>query len=85
MSVHDVCTLYAGGCASQLGYVRSPHPGRLDHPSRLKIGTLAGLLPVFNCSEFVFAMDMLAESRFTFRQGLAQARPYDPALRNDSW
>ena len=47
-----------------------PPIGRLGHPSRLKIGTLAGPLPAFNCSDEVFAMDVLAESRLTFRQGL---------------
>jgi len=26
-------------------------------------------LPAFNCSEEVFAMDLMAESRLTFRQG----------------
>jgi len=36
----------------------------LGHPSRLKIDTLARPF-----SEEVFAMDILAESRFTFRQG----------------
>ena len=46
----------------------SPHSARLGHPSRLKIGTLAPL-PAFNCSEEVFAMHILAESRLTFRQG----------------
>ena len=50
--------------------VHSPHPTRLGHPSRLKIITLAGLLPAFNCSGEIFAMDILAESRLTFRQGL---------------
>jgi len=50
--------------------VHSPHSARLGHPSRLKIGTLARPLLAFNCSEEVFAMDILAESRLTFRQGL---------------
>jgi len=44
-----------------------PHSARLGHPSRLKIGTLARPLPAFNCSEEVFAMDILAKSRLTFR------------------
>ena len=46
-----------------------PHSARLGHPSRLKIGTLARPLPAFKCSEEVFAMDILAESRLTFCQG----------------
>jgi len=50
--------------------VHSPHSARLGHPSRLKIDTMARPLPAFNCSEEIFAMDILAESRFTFRQGL---------------
>jgi len=49
--------------------VHSPHSVRLGHPSRLKISTLARPLPAFNCSEEVFAMELLAESRLTFRQG----------------
>ena len=49
--------------------VHSPHSARRGHPSRLKIGTLARPLPAFNCSEEVFAIDILAESRLTFCQG----------------
>jgi len=76
MSVHDVCTertLYAGGCLRSISMVSigrhpnwgtQPHSARLGHPSRLKIDTLARPF----CKE-VFAMDILAESRFTFRQG----------------
>jgi len=75
MSVHDVCTLYAGSCLRSISSVfpwyplvgipigvHSPHSARLGHPSRLKIGTLARLLPDFNFSEEVFAMDILAET-----------------------
>jgi len=84
MSVHDVCTLYAGGCLRNISSVSpwyplvgipigvhspSSHSARLGHPSRLKIGTLARPVPAFNCGEEVFAMDILAESRLTFRQG----------------
>jgi len=78
MSVHDACTLYAGGCRRNISSVSpwyplvgipigvySSHSARLGHPSRLKIDTLARPF----CSEEVFAMDILAESRFTFRQG----------------
>ena len=52
MSVHDVCTLYTGGCLRSISSVspwyslvdipigvHSPHSARLGHPSRLKIGT----------------------------------------------
>jgi len=81
MPVHDA--LYAGGCLRSISSVspwyplvgipigvHGPHSARLGHhPSRLKIGTLARPLPAFNCSEEVFAMDILAESRPTFRQG----------------
>jgi len=35
---------------------------------RLKPGTLVGPLPTVDCSENVFAMDVLMESRFTYRQ-----------------
>jgi len=71
----DVCTvytLYAGGCLRSISSVspwyplvgipngvHSPHSARLDHPSRLKIGTLAAPLPA--------VMDILAESKLTFR------------------
>jgi len=76
ISIHDVCTLYAGGCLRGISSVspwyplvgipigvHSPHSARLGHTSRLKIGMLAGPLPAFNCSEEVFAMDILAEDR----------------------
>jgi len=82
MSVHDVCTLYAGGCLRNISSVspwyplvgipigvHSPYSARSGHPSRLKIDTLARPLPAFNCSEEIFAMDILVQSRFTFRQG----------------
>ena len=74
MSVHDACTLYAGGCLRNISVgipigVHSPHSARLGHPSRMKIDTLARPLPAFNCSEEALSMDILAESRFTFRQG----------------
>ena len=76
---------YMQGCAASLRglmvsidrhisvEVHGPHSARsrLGHSSRLKIGTLGGLLSAFNCSEYVFAMDMLAESRLAFRQGHA--------------
>jgi len=81
MSVHDACTLYAGGFLRSISSVspwyplvgipvgvHSPHSARLGHPSRLKIDTLARPLPAF-CNEEIFAMDILAESRFTLRQG----------------
>jgi len=83
MPVHHVCTLHAGGCLRSISSVspwyplvdipigvHSPHSATLGHPSRLKIGTLAGPLPAFNCSKEIFAMDILAESRLTFCQGL---------------
>jgi len=54
----------------------------LGHPSRLKIGTLARPLPAFNCSEEVFAMDILAESKFTFRQGHT-VQPFAMVSGND--
>ena len=57
-------------CVSMVSIGRHPNwgtqppLGRLGHPSRLKIDTLARPF-----SEEVFAIDILAESRFTFRQG----------------
>ena len=83
MSIYDVCTLYAGGCLRNLFGVSMVSIGR--HPSwgtQSPLGQtgpsitpenwyvhLARPLPAFNCSEEVFAMDILAESRLTFRQG----------------
>jgi len=46
-----------------------PPLGQTGHPSRLKIGTLARPLPAFNCSEEVFAIDIMAESRLAFCLG----------------
>jgi len=57
MSVHDACTLYAGGCLRNISSVapwyplvgipigvNSPHSARLGHPSRLKIATVFSVL-----------------------------------------
>jgi len=67
MSVHDACTLYAGGCLRNTSSVspwypligipigvHSPHSARLGHPLRLKIDTLARPF-----SEEVFAIDCI--------------------------
>jgi len=81
MSIHDVCTLYAAGCLRNISSVspwyplvgipigvHSPHSARLGYPLRLKINMLTRPLPAFYCSEYMLAMDMLAESRLTFGQ-----------------
>jgi len=41
---------------------------KLNRAKRIS-GIMLDALPAFNCSEEVFAMDILAESRLTFRQG----------------
>jgi len=92
MSVHDVCTQYAGGCLRGISSV-SPWYPLVGIP--IGVGTLPPLgqtgpsiapenwyvgetLPAFNCSEEVFAMDILAESRLT----IIPPGPYGPALRD---
>jgi len=68
-SISSVSPWYPLVLCVPINGVHDPHSARLGYPSHLKIGTLTGLLPALNCSEKVFAMDILAESRLTFRQG----------------
>ena len=58
-----------------IGVHSGPHSARLAYPSHLKIDTLAGALPAFNCSDEVFAMDILGEQTYI------PPGPYGPALR----